>query len=279
VGGAGLIKVLDFGISKQMTSEQGSLTQTHTVMGSPLYMAPEQLRSSRQADPRSDVWGLGVVLYELLTCRCPFEAESLPDLCVQITREPPRPIEKLRGDVPEELRGVLARCLEKDPSRRFADAAELAAALRPFLDTPSRRLPEHPRASRPALAETLAAPATTASTRAPRRMTPWITAAIAVAVAATWTGATLARRGEPPAPGLSRAAIDAALTSSLVSRDVPPAVLVSVVTTATEIRPPPAASAPRNTVPPRAAVRVAPASRQEVVQAPAPPADDIPAFR
>jgi serine/threonine-protein kinase len=135
----GFVKVLDFGISKLMTAQESALTQTRTFVGSPLYMAPEQLRSAREADARSDVWALGVVLFELLTRRYPFEADSLPDLCMKVTREPARSILELRDDLPEALVGVIERCLEKEPAARYANAAELATALAPYV--PLQSLP------------------------------------------------------------------------------------------------------------------------------------------
>jgi serine/threonine-protein kinase len=144
IGGAPMIKVLDFGISKltvplgSSRSSRHALTQTASVMGSPLYMAPEQMRSSRTADPRADIWALGVVLYELLTGGVPFDADSMPELCLKVVEETARPIEELRPDVPPALRAVIARCLEKDPARRFSDAAALATALEPFANAASR---------------------------------------------------------------------------------------------------------------------------------------------
>ncbi len=132
VGGAPKLKVLDFGVSKAIgrTSEgMGALTATRTMLGSPLYMAPEQMRSSRDVDARIDVWALGVVLFELLTRRWPFEADTMPELCLKVVSEPPLSLATLRPDVPAEFLAVVARCLEKDPNARFANAAELATAL------------------------------------------------------------------------------------------------------------------------------------------------------
>jgi serine/threonine-protein kinase len=148
VGGSALIKVLDFGISKMLwpdSAPSGALTQTRAVMGSPLYMAPEQMRSSRSVDTRADVWALGVVLYELLTARLPFEAESMPELCLKVVQDPPPPITESRPDVPAQVVAVIAKCLEKDPTNRYANAGELASALEPFVPAASRVVAERAR--------------------------------------------------------------------------------------------------------------------------------------
>ena len=133
VSGAPLVKVLDFGVSKMesVTGTRG-LTRTAALMGSPLYMAPEQMRSARDATAGSDIWGLGVVLYYLLSHSYPFDAESMPELCLKVTLESPIPLHVRRPDVPALLEDVIMRCLEKDPANRFANAAELASALEPF---------------------------------------------------------------------------------------------------------------------------------------------------
>jgi serine/threonine-protein kinase len=102
------------------------------MLGSPLYMAPEQMRSAKDVDARADVWALGVVLFELLTRRWPFEAENLPELCLKVVTEPPQSLVRLRPDAPPGLAAVIERCLQKDPAVRYANAAELAAALEPF---------------------------------------------------------------------------------------------------------------------------------------------------
>jgi serine/threonine-protein kinase len=146
VGGQPKVKVLDFGVSKSLsTSGAGSLTQTRAMLGSPLYMSPEQMRSSRDVDARADVWALGVVLFELLTKRWPFEAESMPELCLKVVTDPPVAITSLRPDVPRVLVEVIERCLEKDPARRYANAAELASALEPLAPPASRAIAERAR--------------------------------------------------------------------------------------------------------------------------------------
>jgi hypothetical protein len=135
VGGSPKMKVLDFGVSKStsLTKDgKGALTRTRAILGSPLYMAPEQMRSSRDVDVRIDVWALGVVLFELLTLRSPFEAETMPELCLKVVGEPPLSMAELRPDLPPAIVAVIERCLEKDREKRFANAAELAMALEPF---------------------------------------------------------------------------------------------------------------------------------------------------
>jgi serine/threonine-protein kinase len=129
------IKVLDFGISK-MNDATGlapaSVTRTSALMGSPLYMSPEQMRSSRDVDALTDIWALGIILFELLTGRPAFLGESVTELAIKVAGEPAPSIQSLRADVPPALGAAIARCLEKDRRRRFPNVAELAVALLPF---------------------------------------------------------------------------------------------------------------------------------------------------
>ncbi len=131
VGGADLVKVLDFGIAKSATAD-GALTRTDSSVGSPLYMSPEQMRSPRDVDARSDLWALGVTLYELLSARAPFEAQTLPELVDRVTQSRHTPLALVRQDVPRELSHIVSRCLAVRPDDRFSNIAELAAALEPF---------------------------------------------------------------------------------------------------------------------------------------------------
>jgi len=132
--GTPCVKVLDFGISKitAATGADHSMTKTSAVMGSPLYMSPEQMTASRNVDPRADIWAIGVVLYELLTGRVPFSAETLPEICGLILTAVPSAIRDFSPAVPDGLQLVVQRCLEKDRARRFANVSELANALAPF---------------------------------------------------------------------------------------------------------------------------------------------------
>jgi serine/threonine-protein kinase len=147
-GGGHKVKVLDFGVSKSADSVAagaGNLTRTQSLLGSPLYMAPEQMRSSRDVDARADVWALGVVLFELLTTRLPFEAESMPELCLKVVEQPPQSLAALRPDLPPGLVSTVEKCLAKRLEERFANAAELAEALEPFAPPTSRGLADRAR--------------------------------------------------------------------------------------------------------------------------------------
>ena len=132
IGGEAVVKVLDFGASKGDVAGFASLTQSTTVIGSPLYMSPEQMRCARDADARSDVWSLGIVLFELLTGRVPFDADSMPALCLKVVNDLPPSMTHGRLEVPAGLVSIVMRCLAKDPAHRFRDAGELGAALAPF---------------------------------------------------------------------------------------------------------------------------------------------------
>ncbi len=128
--GGHVIKVLDFGISKALVT--GIETQTGDILGSPAYMAPEQMRSTKDVDARADVWSLGIVMYQLLTGRLPFTGDSLPNLCLSVLNDQPVPPDQIREDLPDGLSEAILRCLAKERDDRFADVGELAAALGPF---------------------------------------------------------------------------------------------------------------------------------------------------
>jgi len=131
------VKVLDFGIAKIAGPELArDLTSTSQYMGSPSYMSPEQVRSAKRVDARTDLWALGVILYELLTASLPFDGESAGDMLVKISTEPPRPFAPPVA-VPG-VEAIILRCLEKEPERRYRDIAELAAALAPFAGVTGR---------------------------------------------------------------------------------------------------------------------------------------------
>ena len=133
--GAPLVKVLDFGISKASTlgdSNPNALTKTASMLGTPIYMSPEQMKSARDVDARSDVWSLDVVLYEALGGRVPFDAETVGALMAKVLVETPAPLHALRPDLPESIAALVASCLEKEPARRCAHVGEIADRLAPY---------------------------------------------------------------------------------------------------------------------------------------------------
>ena len=135
--GSKMVKVLDFGISKE-TNDPGdsdggmALTRTEAVLGSPLYMSMEQMRSSRDVDARADIYALGAILYQLLTGRVPFEAQTFPELILKVASEEPPPPSTLRPDIPPPLEQAILRCLKKDRNDRFPNVGEFAAAIAHF---------------------------------------------------------------------------------------------------------------------------------------------------
>jgi serine/threonine-protein kinase len=144
--GTPLLKVLDFGIAKAPDAVNEDFTSSQALMGTPIYMSPEQMHSSKKVDARTDIWALGVVLYELVSGRRPFRAESYAGLCLAVTTAPIRPLDDV--DIPAGLRAIIIRCLQKDPSLRFGDVAELAAALTPHAGSAAQASRSSERAAR-----------------------------------------------------------------------------------------------------------------------------------
>ncbi|WP_437774954.1 serine/threonine-protein kinase [Sorangium sp. So ce1097] len=140
--GSPCVKVLDFGISKMTHAEDHALTRVGGVLGSPLYMSPEQLRSASDVDGRADVYSLGVVLFELLTGRTPFFAHDLAQLVYLVTQGEPQRPRALRPDIPEPLEQVILAAIARDRDRRFANIADLALALVPFAPPHTRAAAE-----------------------------------------------------------------------------------------------------------------------------------------
>ena len=145
--GSPTIKVLDFGISKLAEPSTAnvavsSLTKTATVIGSPLYMAPEQMRSARQADERSDIWALAATLYEMLTGECAWSATTLQEVCMKVAVDPAPRVRDRVSDIPEAIDPLIARAMSKDPAQRFQSVAEFAASLVPWGGRAAPRLLE-----------------------------------------------------------------------------------------------------------------------------------------
>jgi protein kinase-like protein len=129
-----VIKLLDFGIAKLMydlrrnPEELDSLTEPGTTIGTPTHMAPEQARGE-DIDGRADIYSLGVLMYEMLTGRPPFDGDTVRDVLVKLLKQAPSPLSALREDVPAELEEVVMRCLAKRPSDRWRSAGELRRRL------------------------------------------------------------------------------------------------------------------------------------------------------
>ena len=140
--GAPMVKVLDFGISKLIGTERKQhgdpVTDSRALLGSPSYMSPEQVRSSKHIDARSDIWSMGVILYRLLAKQPPFEGDNLGTVLAAILESTPTPIRQYRPEVPEALERVILRCLDRNRDTRFQSVDELAEALMPFAPPKAR---------------------------------------------------------------------------------------------------------------------------------------------
>jgi len=248
--GSPLIKVLDFGIAKAPAQAATGLTQTQAVMGTPGYMAPEQLRSTRDADARADIWALGVILYQALSGRLPFPANSITEFAVKSVMDPPDPI-----DVDPNLRAVILRCLEKEPAGRFPDIATFAQALAPFGGTQAR--------AQASFARSLLAPATGHADTIAAGQAPVPTTLQIASRATTPTqrpAAAPARKGLLVGAGLLGAAVvGGAVVVAVMSRQQPPApaaapsgapvVAAAPVVVDAAVAPPPAVDAAQLTAP------------------------------
>jgi serine/threonine-protein kinase len=126
------IKLVDFGISKLAAELALTVTATNSSLGTPGYMSPEQLRSAKYVDARTDIWALGVIAYELLVCELPFRGVTTSEVAAAITTREPIPPSSIVTDVPEALEAILQKALAKDPQQRHANADELADALSAF---------------------------------------------------------------------------------------------------------------------------------------------------
>ncbi len=255
--GSPLIKVLDFGISKATQGDGGlGLTATSAVMGSPYYMSPEQVRSARDVDARSDLWALGVILQELLAGAPPFQADTASALFAAIIADAPVPLSKQRPDVPPALEQVLSRCLEKDRTRRYANIAELARALEPFAPASSATSVER-------IARVLGVTGHASAVSSPEHAVAPALSSAGVGTGAAW-GRTRAERGER--------SLGRVLALALGGMGVLGGVAAFALVDRSVQAPAPSAS-PELTVaaPPPVALPAPPSPSPEVTQAPSPP--------
>jgi eukaryotic-like serine/threonine-protein kinase len=139
--GKTIVKVLDFGISKTVdleSSRSSELTTTTSMLGTPHYMSPEQMISSRGVDARADLWSCGVCLFRMLSDDLPFDADSLPTLMHLVLQGGAPDVRTLRPDTPPGLAALVARCLERDVGARWSSAKDLASALAPYAEPAGR---------------------------------------------------------------------------------------------------------------------------------------------
>jgi serine/threonine-protein kinase len=299
------VKVLDFGISKMATPESPhGVTQSAAMLGTPQYMSPEQLRSSRDVDMRSDIWALGMILHELLTGQVAFRADTLPELCAAILTREPTPLRELAPHLPPEIEAIVRRALEKDPAHRYPTLAAFAQDLAPFGSgghaaarkiaqilenvppppaTPGLALPSAARPSASVDADATVsvpppAPATSPSAETP----PWLVAPVPPR-APLPDASPAARRARPVLAALGVTALLAALGGLQLSRPSLPAAPAGASpreeTTAPVPRPSPPATvavsteepAPVSTPSASAVPRPPPPARRPASPSPAPP--------
>lgn len=153
------VKVIDFGISKDLDPNKvgPALTKTGMIIGTPVYMAPEQMANNKAMDARSDIWALGIILYELVTGEVPFTADSMTELVSQVLTHHPPPPSRVRPGIPPQFDAVVMRCLDKRPDRRFASVRDLMAGLHPFVDASLPAQTNHPAPANPQAGRSLSA--------------------------------------------------------------------------------------------------------------------------
>jgi serine/threonine-protein kinase len=258
-------------------------------MGSPHYMSPEQIRSTKDVDPRADIWSMGVVLYELLTGKPPFHrATEVTGIIAQVLYEPHPPVRAQRPEVPPELEAIIDTCLSKDPAKRYASAAALAVALVPFAPKRARAVAERASAivnratgddlpvdSLPPPPPTATAPPTASASASMNQTSPAVTATLpGPAPKAGPRAIVLALAGAVVVLGLVGTAV-ATLARSRVEASPavassPPATAVMTATAAPPPEPPPRAEGTPSAATGSAAASAAPPPSAAVAQPVAP---------
>jgi serine/threonine-protein kinase len=277
-GGKDVLKILDFGISKlsdkyTSSSRVNVVTQAGDRLGTPLYMSPEQLEGSPNVDARTDLWAIGVVLYELCTGAIPFTGDSLPALCTAILTKTPVPATTLVPGLPSEIDLIVGRCLAKNRDDRYQNVAELAEELAPFASTAGQTRARH----------TAQIVLDSGDTVRPPRFGPSVPAPAQPSDAPPIAGApTHGNKLLIAAIAVAACVAVVALGRSRASSPVSATVTSSTTVTSTPAVPAPAAStATAPTISRAAAPAVAPVAADPVpeVSAPAPGAPSVPSVR
>ncbi|MCU0693929.1 MAG: protein kinase, partial [Polyangiaceae bacterium] len=138
--GRRIVKVLDFGISKMSSADAAAMTNTRDVLGSPAYMSPEQIQSARNVDGRTDIWSLGMILYNLATGTIAYSADNVAGVLTSVLTEAPVPVRDRRPELSEPLAAVIMQCLSKNPAKRPKSVAALARELAPFAPPEERAI-------------------------------------------------------------------------------------------------------------------------------------------
>ncbi|MFS8069112.1 MAG: serine/threonine-protein kinase, partial [Byssovorax sp.] len=232
--GSPLVKVLDFGISKMLKEFGGqaerSLTRADDVLGSPQYMAPEQVRNPSGVDARCDIFSLGSILYKLLTGRPAFEGGNPATVLAMVLSEPPTPLREHRPEIPPALEALVLGCLEKDPAARVQSVEDLARGLVPFATRRARQPWGEPvpvAAPLPAVqAVTLSSPSLESPAEVARRRR--VIAAVGVAITLVTLGTVLAllswdhgRAAASPPPSASSVAATPTSTATAMAPVAP----------------------------------------------------------
>lgn len=216
------VKVLDFGVAKQQdTRDKAAVTQTGALMGTPVFMSPEQVLSAKGADHRSDLWALAVVAYYALTGYVPFDGETLGALHVAIASGRFTPVSRVRPDLPPALDGWFQRALAVDPAARFQTARELAKAFADAIGPSAGLTPEELAGastdSAPSLDGLVETPPLDAESYAPTLHHPGRAAPIRLAATPSPTFAGASVTADPPKRTLPRGAVYAVVAAGLVA--------------------------------------------------------------
>ncbi len=211
------VKVVDFGISKSLRAgdeaeEQPRLTQTGMVLGTPLYMSPEQARGDDELDARVDIYALGVIMYEAATGRVPFLGTNYLSVISQVLNEEPRAPRELRVDLSEEFEAVVLRAMAKDRSERYASAHDLLADVTALLEDPARST-ERAKITGPRRR-------IARRTRSPLKIAVWI-ALVAVVIAAVVTTVVMLFGGSEAVQHSAAARPSAVVPAAVVDATLP----------------------------------------------------------